>query len=148
MEELRKSLSGIGLQFFAESGTNEEEEENNGAGENGAEGSGSEEKGKQGQEGSEGKGSGKEGRTFTQEQVNRMMTREKNQGRNAVYKELGIDPKDSKTVTMFKAFLASQKTDEQKAQEKEAEDKAKIAEAENRALIAEAKAEAIMLGVN
>lgn len=86
-------------------------------------------------------------KTFTQAQVNKMMTREKNQGRNAVYKELGIDPKDSKMVTMFKAFVESQKTDEQKATEKENEDQAKLNEAEQRALFAEAKAEAMMLGV-
>lgn len=89
----------------------------------------------------------KGGKTFTQEQVNRMMTREKNQGRNAVYKELGIDPKDTKMVSMFKAFIESQKTDEQKAAEKESEDKAKITEAEERAKVAEAKAEAMMLGI-
>ena len=86
-------------------------------------------------------------KTFTQEQVNRMMTREKNQGRNAVYKELGIDPKDSKMVNMFKAFIESQKTDEQKAAEKESENQAKMNEAEQRAQVAEAKAEAMMLGV-
>lgn len=86
-------------------------------------------------------------KTFTQAQVNKMMTREKNQGRNAVYKELGIDPKDTKTVSMFKAFVESQKTDEQKAVEKESEDQAKLNEAEQRALFAEAKAEAMMLGV-
>ncbi len=50
---------------------------------------------------------GNTGKTFTQEQVTRMMTREKNQGRNAVYRELGIDPKDTKTVNMFKAFIES-----------------------------------------
>ena len=97
--------------------------------------------------------SGKEGKetksekTFTQDQVNRMMTREKNQGRNAVYKELGIDPKDSKMVNMFKAFVESQKTDDQKAAEKESEDIARMNEAEQRAQIAEAKAEAMILGV-
>ena len=89
----------------------------------------------------------KSGKTFTQDQVTRMMTREKNQGRNAVYKELGIDPKDSKTVAMFKAFVESQKTDEQKASEKEAENQSKMNEAEKRAQVAEAKAEAMMLGV-
>lgn len=89
----------------------------------------------------------KSGKTFTQDQVNRMMTREKNQGRNAVYKELGIDPKDSKTINMFKAFIESQKTDEQKASEKEAENQSKVTEAEKRAQVAEAKAEAMMLGV-
>ena len=87
------------------------------------------------------------GKTFTQDQVTRMMTREKNQGRNAVYKELGIDPKDTKTINMFKAFVESQKTDEQKASEKDAENQSKMNEAEKRAQVAEAKAEAMMLGV-
>lgn len=90
---------------------------------------------------------GKSGKTFTQEQVNKMMTREKNQGRNAALKELGIDPKDSKMVAMVKALIESQKTDEQKAAEKDAEAQNKMNEAEQRAQVAEAKAEAMMLGV-
>lgn len=90
---------------------------------------------------------GSTGKTFTQEQVNKMMTREKNQGRNAVYKELGIDPKDTKTVNMFKAFMASQKSEEEMAAEKDSENQAKMNEAEQRAIFAEAKAEAMMLGV-
>ena len=76
-----------------------------------------------------------------------MMTREKNQGRNAVYKELGIDPKDTKAIAMVKALIDSQKTDEQKAAEKESENQTKMNEAERRAQVAEAKAEAMMLGV-
>ena len=96
---------------------------------------------------SKGDDKGKGGKTFTQDQVTRMMAREKNQGRNAVYKELGIDPKDTKTVNMCKAFIESQKTDEQKAVEKESENQAKVTEAEQRAQVAEAKAEAMMLGV-
>lgn len=90
---------------------------------------------------------GKSGKTFTQEQVNKMMTREKNQGRSAALKELGIDPKDSKMVAMVKALIESQKTDEQKAAEKDAENQTKVNEAEQRAQVAEAKAEAMMLGV-
>src|SRR5699024_7616457 len=90
---------------------------------------------------------GKSDKTFTQEQVNKMMTREKNQGRNAALKELGIDPKDSKMVAMVKALIESQKTDEQKAAEKDAENQTKMNEAEQRAQVAEAKAEAMMLGV-
>ena len=90
---------------------------------------------------------GNTGKTFTQEQVSRMMTREKNQGRNAALKELGIDPKDSKMVAMVKALIESQKTDEQKAAEKDAENQTKMNEAEQRAQVAEAKAEAMMLGV-
>ena len=90
---------------------------------------------------------GGSGKTFTQDQVTRMMTREKNQGRNAAYKEMGLDPKDKKMVSMFKAFVESQKTDEQKAAEKESENQAKMNEANQRAVVAEAKAEALMLGV-
>lgn len=102
---------------------------------------------KSGNKGDDKGSKGNAGKTFTQEQVNRMMTREKNQGRNSVYKELGIDPKDTKTVAMFKAFIESQKTDEQKAAEKETENQNKVNEAEQRAQVAEAKAEAMMLGV-
>ncbi len=88
--------------------------------------------------GKDDKGSkGKSGKTFTQDQVNKMMTREKNQGRNAVYKELGLNPKDKNMVNMFKAFIESQKTDEEKAAEKEAENQTKINEAEQRAMVAE-----------
>lgn len=67
----------------------------------------------------------KSGKTFTQEQVNKMMTREKNQGRNAVYKELGINPKDSKSIAMVKALIDSQKTDEEKQVEQESENQTK-----------------------
>lgn len=90
---------------------------------------------------------GSVGKTFTQEQVNRMMAREKSQGRNTVFKELGIDPKDTKAVAMVKALIESQKTEEQKAAEKESETQSKVLEAERRAQLAEAKAEAMMLGV-
>lgn len=89
----------------------------------------------------------KPSKTFTQDQVNKMMTREKNQGRNAVYKELGINPKDTKAIAMVKALIDSQKTDEEKQAEQESENQTKITEAEERAKVAEAKAEAMMLGV-
>ena len=106
--------------------------------------SGDDKSGKGDDKGSKGKSGDK---TFTQDQVNRMMTREKNQGRNAVYKELGINPKDTKAIAMVKALIDSQKTDEQKAAEKESENQTKMNEAERRAQVAEAKAEAMMLGV-
>lgn len=89
----------------------------------------------------------KKERSFSQEQVNKMMTREKNQGRAAAFKEMGIDPKDTKMVKMFQAFVESQKSDEQKAAEKDIEVKNKQNEMEQRALVAEAKAEAMMLGI-
>ena len=90
---------------------------------------------------------GNSGKTFTQDQVTKMMAREKNQGRAAALKELGINPKDTKAIAMVKALIDSQKTDEQKAAEKESENQTKVNEAEQRAQVAEAKAEAMMLGV-
>ena len=87
------------------------------------------------------------GKTFTQDQVTRMMTKEKNQGRLAALKELGIDPKDTKAVNMVKALIESQKTDEQKEAEKASAEAAKVQEAEERAFTAEAKAEAMIMGV-
>lgn len=86
-------------------------------------------------------------KTFTQDQVTRMMTKEKNQGRLAALKELGIDPKDTKAVNMVKALIESQKTDEQKEAEKASAEAAKVQEAEERAFTAEAKAEAMIMGV-
>lgn len=105
---------------------------------------GSDDKGETGSENKDDKSTGK---TFTQDQVTKMMTKEKNQGRAAALNELGIDPKDTKMVAMVKAMIDSQKTDDEKNAEKQSEEAAKIAEANQRALIAEAKAEAMQLGV-
>lgn len=82
-------------------------------------------------------------KTFTQAQVNRMMAREKSQGKKSVYTELGIKPNDKAAIQAVKDFIASQKTDEQL----KAEDEGKILEAENRALKAEIKAESMMAGI-
>ena len=98
------------------------------------------------QNGSSGADSASE-KTFTQAEVNRMMTKEKQQGRSAAYKELGIDPSDTNTVSMFKAFIEAQKTSEQKANEQKAENDAKLAQAMEKARVAEAKAIALKLGV-
>lgn len=98
------------------------------------------------QNGSSGADSASE-KTFTQAEVNRMMTKEKQQGRSAAYKELGIDPSDTNMVSMFKAFIEAQKTSEQKANEQKAENDAKLAQAIEKARVAEAKATALKLGV-
>lgn len=98
------------------------------------------------QNGSSGADSANE-KTFTQAEVNRMMTKEKQQGRSAAYKELGINPSDTNMVSMFKAFIEAQKTSEQKANEQKAENDAKLAQAMEKARVAEAKATALKLGV-
>lgn len=84
---------------------------------------------------------------FTQKEVNRFTAREKEQGRNSVYKALGLDPKDKKTIEAVKSFIESQKTEEQKNAEREAENNTKLLELEKRAMLAEAKAEVMALGV-
>lgn len=101
--------------------------------------------GSDGNNGGDNSGSGE--KSFTQKQVSSMMAKEKKQGREAAYREMGIDPADTKMVSMFKAFIESQKTDEQKAAEEANQQAIKIAEAEHRAAVAEAKAEAMQLGV-
>ena len=83
------------------------------------------------------------GKTFTQDEVNKMMTREKRQGVASVYKELGIKASDKDMLKAVKDFIASKKTDEQKAIEHENETK----EANRRVIIAETKAEAMQTGV-
>lgn len=89
----------------------------------------------------------KGGKLFTQKEVNRFTAREKEQGRNSVYKALGLDPKDKKTIEAVKSFIESQKTEEQKNAEREAENNTKLLELEQRAKLAEAKAEIMALGV-
>lgn len=89
----------------------------------------------------------KGGKLFTQKEVNRFTAREKEQGRNSVYKALGLDPKDKKTIEAVKSFVESQKTEEQKNAEREAENNTKLLELEQRAMLAEAKVEVMALGV-
>lgn len=87
-------------------------------------------------------------RTFSQSDVSRMMAREKKQGRNSVYNELGIDPNDARSIELIKTLMGAQKAQgEQDATAVAAEADQRLIEAENRALMAEAKVEAMELGV-
>ena len=141
----KATLLKYNLQFFAESGDDDPDH----AGEGGDAGTNGEGTGTQGTDDNAGgtnNNGGTTEKTFTQKQVTSMMTKEKKQGRNAAYAELGIDPNNAQQVAMVKALINSQKTDEQKQQEQNAENAAKIAEAEHRAQIAEAKAEAMKAG--
>lgn len=85
---------------------------------------------------------------FTQTEVSRMMANEKRQGRNAAFSELGIDPNDTATMNMLKAFLSAQKTPEQQNAEQLQAQQIKNAELEHKAKVAEAKAEALMMGAD
>lgn len=116
-------------------------------------GSQSAEGGTEGNQGGTGDGTGegdnKAGdppRTFTQEEVTRMMTAEKNQGRQSVLKELGVtDAAQAKTLLEMVSKLAdTTKTDTQKL----SEEGLKAKEAEQRAEAAEQKLELALAKVN
>ena len=88
---------------------------------------------------------------FSQTQVNHMMANEKKQGRAAAFNEMGINPNDpnaANMINMFKAFVSSMKTDEQKAQEQTAAQQIALAESQSKLQRAELKAEALQLGAN
>lgn len=90
-------------------------------------------------------------KTFTQEDVNRMMAREKEQGRNSVYNKLGIDPNDNDSIELIKAILSAKngqvKDDSDNDEDTSSKNDEHLVELERRATIAEAKAEAMVMGV-
>ena len=137
----------IPMQFFAD--PDDDDKNKDGQGNDGQNNDGQPNDGqnKSGSNDDSAKGKKSEEKTFNQEQVNKMMAKEKNQGRNAVYNELGINPKDEKQIEAIKAYIESQKTDAQKATEKALAEEKALKEAEDRVRIAEAKAEVMMLGI-
>lgn len=86
------------------------------------------------------------GRTFTQDEVSKMMAREKKQGRNAVYNELGINPNDRRMVKMIKSLVATQKQEDEDGDGETVD--VKLQEAERRATMAELKANILAQNVS
>lgn len=88
-------------------------------------------------------------KTFTQEEVSKMMATEKNQGRMSVLKELGVE--DAKTakegLAKYKEYLDAQKTEAQKAADQAASEKAAREAAEQKASLLENKLSLVSLGV-
>lgn len=89
------------------------------------------------------------GKTFTQDDVNAIGAREKNQGKSSILKLFGCtDEKSAKAeAEEFKKWKESQKTDEQKRSEAEQQLKDSAAESEKRAVTAENKLTALAAGV-
>lgn len=116
---LKESLyNRIGLQFFAADGA--------GSGAGGEGGGASTDGGQGGTDGNQAGSGGTAGsqgtgaKTFTQEDVNRMMANEKRTARSALLKELGYEVKDGKiteTIATVKGILDSGKTQQQLDQE-------------------------------
>lgn len=125
----------MNLQLFGEEENKEEETD---AGEE------NEDKGNEESSDKQKKGDSK---TFTQAQLNKMMAREKQQGRQAALKELGIDPKDKSAVDKIKELIGSAKSDDEIAKEQSDAQNQKLVEAQRRALVAELKATAMQEGL-
>ena len=103
-----------------------------------------------GQGAPEGGTPGTQERTFTQAEVNAMMAREKNHGRASVLNELGIEDNGNlkESLAGYKQWVASQKTDLQKAQESLATERTAKETAQSELQKANNKLAAIQAGVN
>lgn len=88
-------------------------------------------------------------KTFTQDDVTRMMAKEKKQGRSSAFNELGIDPSNKKMVEAAKAFFSKLSgggsVDDDAS---DAVDDGKAAELESELVVANAKVAAMKQGVN
>lgn len=128
----------IGLQFFAEDGAG-----------SGAGGEG----GNAGTEGAQGSASGNQGtgaKTFSQEEVNRMMANEKRSARSALLKELGYEVKDGKyaeTVATVKGILDQGKTQQQLDQEARTTAETNLAEERSKNSALQARVDVMTAGV-
>lgn len=147
MEKEKELRLPLNLQFFAsdepDDDLDDDDEDNDDGVKDGADGSEDDSKKKKND-------SNKEEKTFTQKQVNRMMTKEKREGRKSAITSLGFKDEDEakKAASFYQAYIQSQKTDEElNAEEKQNLENGKTS-AEKRAEEAEAKLACVMAGVN
>lgn len=88
-------------------------------------------------------------KTFTQDDVTRMMAKEKKQGRSSAFNELGIDPSNKKMVEAAKAFFSKLSGgDSVDDDASDVVDDGKAAELESELVVANAKVAAMKQGVN
>ena len=98
------------------------------------------------EEGSEGEDGGGSDKRFTQDEVNRLMSREKRKGRASLLKELGLNPEDKDAVSGLKKLLEERQTDSER-KDKNLKDAQDIAAKEtSRANAAERKLSVLMAG--
>lgn len=138
-EEVKRMLP-YNLQFFAENsdGKNEPKNDDN-----------QDDDSHNDDDGSNGEDKNQKEKTFTQSQVNAMMSREKKQGRQAALNALGFKTEDDakKAIALLNALQDSQKTEEEKLNEKINNQKNDLSEAEKRAIVAENKLSCISANV-
>lgn len=90
-----------------------------------------------------------DGKTFTQDDVNRMMAKEKKQGRSSAFNELGIDPSNEKMVKAAKAFFSKlSDNDDDDDVDGNDSDNGKSSELEYELAMANAKIAVMKQGVN
>lgn len=89
-----------------------------------------------------------EGKTFTQEEVNAIMAKEKNQGKLSILKELGVDDAKSakEALAKYKEYLDSQKTEAEKLADTLKSEQAAKSAAEQKAQQLERKFDVIAAG--
>lgn len=87
-------------------------------------------------------------KTFTQEEVSKMLAKEKRQGRQAVLRAMGLDPSEKGVEERVKGVLDAQRTDAEKASNALKIAEAAAKDAEERANVAERKMQALSAGCN
>lgn len=143
MKKKIKTLLPLNLQFFAEEDNNSGNKDSSTKNNDNPENDNKDDGNKEDQANSGGK-------TFTQEEVTRMMAKEKKEGRNAAIKALGFTNEEEakKAADLLKALLDSQKSESEKEKENNQKKKTDKEEAEQRANNAEAKLSCFLAGVN
>lgn len=144
MKQESMSLKNIGLQFFAEGG------DGNGSNGDPGEGSNNQQQNQQSQQNNQNQQ--QEGKTYTQEQINSMMAKEKRTARQAILKELGLEYKDDKDFTTqmanIKKTIDAGKTQQQLDSEAKKAAETARDEATAKATQLEMKVAALSAGVN
>lgn len=146
---LKESLyNRMGLQFFAADGAGSGARGEGGAAgtDGGQGGDNGNQAGSNGAAGSQGTGA----KTFTQEDVNRMMANEKRTARSALLKELGYEVKDGKiteTVATIKGILDQGKTQQQLDQEARTTAESNLAEERSKNSALQARVDVMTAGV-
>lgn len=136
------------LQYFGEGDNGNENQ--NGGDDNQNNNNGGQNENNGGQNKNNDNQNGKGDKTFTQDEVNRMMTREKQQGKNSVLNALGFKTEEEakSAFNLLKALQDSQKSEADKLEESKNTAVQEKANAEQRAAIAEAKLSCIVNGVD
>ena len=146
---LKESLyDKIGIQFFAADGAG-----SGAGGDGGAADTDGVQGGTDGNQAGSGSAAGSQGtgaKTFTQEDVNRMMANEKRTARSALLKELGYEVKDGKiteTIATVKGILDSGKTQQQLDQEARTTAENNLAAEKSKTSALQARVDVMMAGV-